>query len=139
ATTTTNGTRALRACCGAKTVLISCFLNLTATARRIQSERDLLLVCSGTFDQVAYEDVLAAGALCDLLGVGGEISASARIAVELYRLARNDLAAALGSSRNGRRLLEHPDLCDDVTFCAQRDVYPLVAAMDPDGAVRLRP
>ena len=31
--TTTNGTRALRACAGAKTVLAASFLNLTATAR----------------------------------------------------------------------------------------------------------
>ena len=35
--TTTNGTRALRACAGAKTVLVGSFLNLAATAEFIKS------------------------------------------------------------------------------------------------------
>jgi len=37
--TTTNGTRALRACAGAKMVLAASFLNLTATTRFIQQLR----------------------------------------------------------------------------------------------------
>jgi 2-phosphosulfolactate phosphatase len=67
--TTTNGTRALRACAHARTVLVSSFLNLKATAARVARERpeNLLLICSGTFEQTAYEDVLGAGALCDAL------------------------------------------------------------------------
>ena len=69
AMTTTNGTRALRACMSASAVLLGSFLNLRATAQFIedQSSAHLLLVCSGTLDQTAYEDVLGAGALCDLL------------------------------------------------------------------------
>src|SRR6478735_5785623 len=69
AMTTTNGTRALRACARAWAIFIGSFLNLGAVAEllRRESPRHLLLVCSGTFEQVAYEDVLAAGALCDLL------------------------------------------------------------------------
>ncbi|PYI81271.1 MAG: hypothetical protein DME26_20150 [Verrucomicrobia bacterium] len=68
--TTTNGTRALRACARAKEVLVAAFLNLRAVANWIERARpaNLLLICSGTLDQVAYEDVLAAGALCDLIG-----------------------------------------------------------------------
>jgi 2-phosphosulfolactate phosphatase len=67
--TTTNGTRALRACAGAKTVLAASFLNLTATAqfiRRLQPAQ-ILLVCAGTRENMADEDVLAAGALCEIL------------------------------------------------------------------------
>jgi len=67
AMTTTNGTRALRACTRAKTVLAASFLNLRATADCVADARELILVCSGTLDQTAYEDVLAAGAMCDLL------------------------------------------------------------------------
>jgi 2-phosphosulfolactate phosphatase len=139
ATTTTNGTRALRACRGARTVFIGCFLNLAATADALQSETHILLVCSGTFEQVAYEDVLGAGALCDVLqpiASPNHLSDSARIALELYRLAQANLPAALGSSRNGRRLLEQPDLRDDVAFCAQRDRFPLVAVLEREGAVK---
>jgi len=66
---TTNGTRALRACAQARMVVVGSFLNLRATAAFIEKQNaaDLLLVCSGTFDQAAYEDILGAGALCDLL------------------------------------------------------------------------
>jgi 2-phosphosulfolactate phosphatase len=67
--TTTNGTRALRACAGASTVLAASFLNLTATAqfiRRLQPVQ-IVLVCAGTRENTAEEDVLAAGALGELL------------------------------------------------------------------------
>jgi 2-phosphosulfolactate phosphatase len=67
--TTTNGTRALRACAGAQTVLAASFLNLTATAqfiRRLQPAQ-IVLVCAGTRENVATEDVLAAGALGEML------------------------------------------------------------------------
>src|SRR5437763_488696 len=69
AMTTTNGTRALRSCARAWTVFVGSFLNLRATSQLLQREppRNLLLVCSGTFDQAAYEDVLGAGALGGLL------------------------------------------------------------------------
>src|ERR1035441_652016 len=69
AMTTTNGTRALRACAPASAVLLGSFLNLRATAEFLESEAPahLLLVCSGTLDQASYEDLLGAGALCALV------------------------------------------------------------------------
>jgi 2-phosphosulfolactate phosphatase len=67
--TTTNGTRALRACTGAQTVLAASFLNLTATAQFIRQLQpvEIVLVCAGTRENVATEDVLAAGALGEML------------------------------------------------------------------------
>jgi len=140
AMTTTNGTRALRACAPAAAVLLGSFLNLRATAEFIERQHPphLLLVCSGTLDQAAYEDVLGAGALCDLLWPkygSGTVADSALIARRLFRLEQNDLLAAVAQSRNGRRLLAHPDLRDDVAFCVQRDLFSLVAEMGKDGLV----
>jgi 2-phosphosulfolactate phosphatase len=67
--TTTNGTRALRACVGAKIILAASFLNLAATAKFLQQNKfaEVLLVCAGTGEGVALEDVLAAGALAEIL------------------------------------------------------------------------
>jgi 2-phosphosulfolactate phosphatase len=143
AMTTTNGTRALRACIPAKRVLIGSFLNLRATANFIEKENvaDLLLVCSGTFDQVAYEDILGAGALCELLWSSyqsGAVADSAQIARRLFQLEQEDLFAAVAQSRNGRRLLTHKDLQEDVAFCVRRDVLELVAELGKDGLVRTR-
>src|SRR5881394_1112166 len=86
--TTTNGTRALRACVGARSVLACSFLNLRATADYISQmgPQNLLLVCSGTFEEAAYEDALGAGALCDLVWhryVGGRVADSAGMARRL--------------------------------------------------------
>jgi 2-phosphosulfolactate phosphatase len=139
--TTTNGTRALRACAPAAAVLLGSFLNLRATAEAIeqQSPPHLLLVCSGTLDQAAYEDLLGAGALCDLLWPkygAGAVADSARIARQIFQIAQNDLLAAVAQSRNGRRLMAHPDLREDVRFCLQRDLFRLLAELGRDGAVR---
>lgn len=135
--TTTNGTRALRACTGAKTVLAASFLNLTATAKFIRQIQpaQIVLICAGTYENGADEDVLAAGALCELLKA--ELSDSAKIAQRAYAKAESDLAAAVCGSQNGRRLLLVPELRDDVSFCLQHDIYPLIARMESDGAIRM--
>jgi len=138
--TTTNGTRALRCCAHAKTVLVSSFLNLEANRKYLEKQEPghLLVVCSGTFDQVALEDVLCAGALCLNLCGGitySEYSDSARIAVGIYIDASSGLEAIMALSRNGRRLLSRPELKDDLPYCAQRDIHNLVAAMDKNGVV----
>jgi 2-phosphosulfolactate phosphatase len=138
--TTTNGTRAIRACAGAKIVLIGSFLNLQATANFIHrhSPEELLIVCSGTFSAAAYEDVLCAGALVASLGGTTTSGAadSALMARRLFEPASADLGAAAAQSRNGRRLLGIPELRDDVPFCLQRDLFNFVAAQGEDGKIR---
>jgi len=71
--TTTNGTRALRACVGAKTVLAASFLDLTATAQFVAKLQpgQVLFVCAGTRENAALEDVLAAGAMAEMLATSG--------------------------------------------------------------------
>ena len=129
--TTTNGTRALRACAAAPTVLAGSFLNLAATARALGqlSPENMLLVCSGTGDAEAFEDTLAAGALVDLVWDESAAAGSARTARELFLRFQADLAGAMAHSANARRLLARPDLRDDVAFCLRRDVFDLTAAM----------
>jgi len=139
--TTTNGTRALRACAHAETVLIGSFLNLRAIANLIRRELPphLILVCSGTQDQAALEDTLAAGALCERLWpyyASGQVADSAEIARRIYPLMQADLLGAMKHSRNGHRLLNHPELRGDVYFCVQRETLSFVAGMQKDGTVR---
>jgi 2-phosphosulfolactate phosphatase len=137
--TTTNGTRGLRACAAAQTVLAGSFLNLTATAEFIRraNASNVVVVCSGTFEEAGYEDTLAAGALCDLLyDQGFEGADSALMTLRLFQLERANLPAAIAQSRNARRLLSRPQLRDDVAFCLQRDEFPLIAELGKDGMVR---
>ncbi len=139
-TTTTNGTRALRACAKAKLVLVSSFLNLHATVQVLKKRRPtaLLIVCSGTFEECAYEDVLGAGALCTALArsFGDDESDSILMARLAWQREESMLASALSDTRNGRRLLRHRELKDDIRFCAQRDISSFAVKMDKDGWVR---
>jgi len=164
--TTTNGTRALRACANAQTVLAASFLNLTATAEFLLQNKfeTVLLICAGTGENQADEDMLAAGALCELLGVGRAVlcpppsvvstsanpeasdgahgvtrptfADSTQIARRAWLAAQPDLSAAVCKSENARRLLAIPELRDDVAFCLQHDVFPLIAQMGVDGTIR---
>lgn len=140
--TTTNGTRALRACTGAPLVLLGSFLNLGALTARLRAHppRRLLLVAAGTGDAAALEDSLAAGALCDRLWpgfAGVRINDAVRMAHALYRAHATDLTAALAAAENGARLLAQPLLAADVAYCAQLDALDIVAALDADGYVRV--
>ncbi len=137
---TTNGSRALRACAGAQALYVASFLNLAATAKHLQSHAagQVLLVCSGTGAEAAYEDVVAAGALASLIwpADGRRITDSARIARHIYELHRDDLMTLVPHSRNGRQLSEIPELKDDVPLCLRRDVMPIVATLR-DGKIML--
>ncbi len=134
--TTTNGTGALRACAKGKAVLAASFLNLAATAHFLQAKKfkNILLVCAGTGDGVAMEDVLAAGAMADLLA--GEESDATATARQTWLHLSGGLERAMAGSKNGQRLLSIPDLREDVAFCAQRDVVELVAGMGAGGKLR---
>jgi 2-phosphosulfolactate phosphatase len=141
--TTTNGTRALRACAGARCVLACSFLNLGATVDFVRRENpsELLVICSGTHEEAAYEDVLGAGAFCDRVWSGyarGQIADSALMARTLYLLAQKDLVGAMSNSRNGARLLTISELREDVAFCARRDTVELVAELGKEGTLRRR-
>ncbi len=139
--TTTNGTRALQSCIGAKLVFAGSFLNMDALITTLKSTplSHLVIVGAGTFEEAAYEDTLAAGMLCDALWdrfAESQIVDSARIAREIFRRHHSDILGGLARARNGRRLLEKPELRDDVAFCARLNVCQFTAELR-DGAVRI--
>lgn len=129
---TTNGSRALRACASAHVTLAAAFPNLGATCEFLKKGPPLrlLLVCAGTHNQAAYEDVFGAGALIDIFCNGAPHPGSADsawMAWEAFDRHRNVPLTTLSHSRNGRRLMSLPELREDIAFCAQRDIFPIVA------------
>ena len=135
-TTTTNGTRALRACANAERVLVASFLNLTATAECLRAAvpENLVLVCSGTYEEAALEDTLAAGALADALW---ERCDECDDATQTARLLFNSapVEETMLQAKNAQRLLSLPDLADDVSFCLQLDSQNFTAVMDRNGMI----
>lgn len=65
--TTTNGTRAMLHARLARRTLIGCALNRQAIAEAVANEPRVDIVCAGTDGAVTGEDVLAAGAIADVL------------------------------------------------------------------------
>ena len=99
---------------------------------------NLVLVCSGTFEEAALEDTLAAGAICEKIWAhyaGGKVADSAEMARRLYPLMQMDLIGAMNHSSNGRKLLSNPDLKGDVWYCLQRETLNFLAQFK-DGLVQ---
>ncbi len=141
AITTTNGTRALRACAPARRVMVASPANLRATADYLAAHvpEHLCLVCAGTGEHSAYEDTLGAGALADRvwsLARQARIDDAAHVARNCFLATQSDWVTAMQFSRNGRRLLGIPELADDVAFCLAVDRLNFCAVMDSAGVVR---
>jgi 2-phosphosulfolactate phosphatase len=139
---TTNGTRALRACAHASTVLLGALLNLEALAdllERLDSKR-VLLVCAGTIDAAAFEDIFTAGELIESLvrrGIQADCSDASHVAWRSFRDTRGDHAALIQSSANAQKLLGSAVLRDDVEVCLQTNRLTINAQMAADGIIRL--
>jgi len=141
-TTTTNGTRALRACTKAEHTLVASFLNLQATIDHLReaSPKRLVLVCGGTFEEAAFEDALAAGAIAGALWdlfPEESIEDSAQIARSLHQSCNDNVNESIKLALNARRLLAVPELAEDVPFSLQQSVYKFVVVQDAEGLVRI--
>ena len=139
--TTTNGTRALRACRHAEMILLGALINLRSVSDILEQLRpaNLLLVCAGTFENAAFEDLFAAGALIDALQHRLKPAALSDAAHLVWRASRqlgDDSNALVECSLNARRLLANPELAADVPLCLCRNSIELNAALMNDGSVR---
>lgn len=122
--TTTNGTRAILACKGARRVLLGAFVNASAVARAIMDEEDVALVCAGTLGAFTLEDALAAGAIAEHFSQA-EKDDMALAAIRLYAQSKTDLHAALAPCAHCGRLLRL-GLSADLDFCLSVDTKTAV-------------
>jgi 2-phosphosulfolactate phosphatase len=134
-TTTTNGTVALRACQEAGEVVAGAILNMDALVRRFKARppRELLLVCAGTFRDLALEDVFAAGMLCHFFAES-ERTDAAKTCLAVFDAYRGDALGALEASQNGQALKKN-GRGEDVKWCARESVYGVLGIMK-EGAIR---
>jgi 2-phosphosulfolactate phosphatase len=135
--TTTNGTVALHRVRHAKRVYVGALLNLDALAHVLDGEdsTDVLLVCSGTGEDFAIEDAIAAGGLVDRLSQNS-LSDAALLVRSLYRESSSDPASFLRRSRNGRALAGIGK-AQDVEECARVAVTTTVGVLQGDAVVKL--
>lgn len=127
--TTTNGTRALAACTGAKVIFAAGMLNLSAVAARLKEMGPpWLILCAGCNGHFGVDDAVVAGALAEALEYDDSL-------VNLYRSVRGEMTETLLRSEAGMELRK-VGLEKDVPFCGKRDVYAVVPSLGADGMLR---
>ncbi len=143
--TTTNGTRAMQLCRGARRVLLGAFNNLSAVVAELRGEDDFVLLCAGTDGHVTREDVLFAGAvigtLIEYCPVPQPWNDEAFLASCAWgAIAGHEdkfLLSCLVESRGGRNLVSI-GMAEDVAFAAKIDTTHVVAELQVN-AWRIRP
>jgi len=139
--TTTNGTKAFHAVSSGKEILAGSFLNIGAIAERcMESNRDVFIFPSGDEGNFSLEDILCGGMLIDLIlrKEKKEIfltdaSYCARI---LFQRFKDNLVEAFHLSHHGKELI-HRGFEEDLAYCAQIDVTPLVPIFR-EGVIRAK-
>lgn len=135
---TTNGTKALSAARSAAALFAGALVNAAAAARAAAlTNRAVLLLGSGTNGDVAMEDAIGAGAVCDLLLKDGKYSLAndaARMSHRLFLACRSDLPRVLRDCQGGRNVIK-AGLEADIDFAARLDVFDFAAVVDKENLV----
>lgn len=128
--TTTNGTKAIKQSkeAGAAFIVAGSFLNISALSSWLQHQsHDVLLLCAGWKDKANLEDTLFAGALASQLASGFQTTCdSALMATQLYESMKHDLEGFVRRSSHAQRFKALHAAEDDVRFCLQHDVAPVL-------------
>lgn len=138
--TTTNGTPLLRRARAAEMVLLACFRNLSAVARRLVADaRSTLFACAGKEGRPGLDDLLCAGHLVGALQRRSpgepELGPGARDALALAAGVGEPDAAWLARTAAGQALVE-VGLSADLNWCAEMDATLGVPVLR-DGEIRL--
>lgn len=138
--TTTNGTRAMRACEAGETLVAASFVNGAAVARLLEeSENDIFIVCAGTRGEPSIEDTVCAGMLLDSAVRSLEVSGEAREAIALWNRHKGGLAAMMKEvSPHGRSLVDL-GFERDVDFAASLNKLEVLSVRVGNAIVRREP
>lgn len=136
---TTNGTVALRACAGARRVLVGSLINADATVRALEPERDdtLVILCAGTSGTFNLEDFYGAGCLVQRIASryrGCRLTDAAMAARDYYRA--TDAGSVLRRSMVGR-LMHEWALDAEVAFAGRIDSSEIAAGLRGDRVLAL--
>ena len=130
--TTSNGTKALLACRGARAIFPTAAANLSSAAERgreaLEANEPVLIVCAGRARAFALDDAYCAGRLAAAL-LGGTkprkgLNDAALASIALVRRYGDAWERPLRCSRSGRELLSL-GFAEDIRDAARLDAYPV--------------
>ena len=133
---TTNGTVSILRAVESARLYVGAFANLSALVERLASESgndELVVLCSGWKGDPSLEDTLFAGALIDRLqcrGVEvGMVNDAAMMALDLWRMAKDDLYGFCGKATHVHRLMKL-GYERDIRWAFEIDTCPVVPIFD---------
>jgi len=137
---TTNGTRTIDEASVCYKVVIGSFLNISSLEKWLQhQERNVILLCAGWKGKVCLEDSVFAGALASRLIRSTRFTTicdSAKIVMDIWKIAENDLLAYIDKAAQRSRLREKA-LDDCIPFCHEADSTDAIPYLENDRLVNL--
>jgi len=133
--TTTNGTRAIRACASSRMLVLASFLNRVRIIRLLERlDSDTLIVCAGTRGEPSMEDTVCGGMLLDGLHATG--TPEVEEAVSLWNLHKDDLAGMMKDASTHGRSLVKLGFEKDIDFAAGVDTFDIIPIFENGSIVR---
>jgi 2-phosphosulfolactate phosphatase len=131
---TTNGVQMLlKAAERAEEVIIASFLNMeTVTAYLLQTDRDVVICCSGWKGGFGMEDALFAGALTEKLLDSGKVKTScdsAHASLQLWKAGKDNPAAFVASRSSHLQRLILLGKGDILDYAFQMNICPVLPVM----------
>ncbi|MBC7782747.1 MAG: 2-phosphosulfolactate phosphatase, partial [Burkholderiales bacterium] len=120
-------------------LLTGAIVNARATAHAAAATGlPVTLLCAGTNDQIAMEDLLGCGAVLVRLAGAVPMNDEARIAMNLWHEASPNVELRLQQSRGGQNVI-NAGLSADIAFAAMIDRFPHACRVeDRDGVLAVR-
>lgn len=139
--TTTNGTQAIEKARNCRQLFVGAFSNLQVlTEKCLSIGGRVVVICAGWQNKINIEDMLFGGAFAERLSEKSEItidSDAVRIALELWRKAKNNPLGYVKDSDHYRRLVAN-GADGDVPYCLQSDTVHFVPCLDKaDGKLKI--
>lgn len=126
--TTTNGTKAINKSIGAERIFIGSMLNGRAVGGRTAVlNKDIVLLCSGTYGKFSLDDFICAGKIVyEILSIKEfEMDDFAAAAYAAYRDNKGNLKSYV-SMASHYKYLQSIGLEDDIDYCFTEDLFEVV-------------
>lgn len=125
--TTTNGTRAIKGCIGAKNIIIGAMINAKAAAHKLlQLNNDIIIVNAGTNGEFSIDDFICSGYIINLLKEEHEIQLSDIATTALYIYEQNKDIKNFIMLANHYKKIQQLGLFEDLEYCCQKDIIDVV-------------
>lgn len=126
--TTTNGTRAIKGCEGAKNIIIGAMINSNAVADKvIKLDNDVTLVNAGTYGQFSIDDFICSGYIIDCIlktAPYTELTDVAKTAHYIY--SENKGIYGFIEKASHYKTIKRLNLEDDLEYCCRKDITTVV-------------